>query len=168
MPRLVNQKDVSAVQNIAEVKEQKKRPRVSKKEVEEVAVVDATVAGAKVKRTYPGHAFYSVWSRSRGWVCESLDPDRACEALDEYYFDWMRKVNYEEKKIIFDYYILKRDTAVNASASEHYAYCPGSFTERKREDYLRAKFGDRYREDGDKGEDFDSSQYVADFKTTKR
>ena len=155
MPRVAKNKDESAVQNVAEPKK-----RVSKKVAPSEAPDAETPAEPK-----KGYVFYSVYSRSRGWVTESLNPDKACEALDECYFDWLRKVNYEEKKIIFDYYILKRDTTVNSAKSEHYTYYPGSYTERKREEALRAKYGDRYREDD--GSDYDYSQYAEEFEKSK-
>jgi hypothetical protein len=153
MPRVAKNKDVTAVQNVAEPKK-----RASKK----VAPVEAAVVETPVAAPKKGYVFYSVYSRSRGWLTESLNPDTACEALDECYFDWLRKVNYEGKRLVFDYYILKRDTAVNTAKSEPYTYFPGSYTERKREEALRAKYGDRYREDSDGG-DYDYSQYAEEF-----
>lgn len=158
MPRVAKNKDESAVLNVAEPKK-----RVSKKVAPVEAIAEAPAVEVAPKK---GYVFYSVYSRSRGWVTESLNPDKACEALDECYFDWLRKVNYEEKRIVFDYYILKRDTVANTAKSEHYNYYPGSYTERKREEALRAKYGDRYREDD--GSDYDYSQYAEEFETTKR
>lgn len=156
MPHVVKNKDVSAVQNVAEPKKRTKK----------VAQVEAEVAEAPVVAPKKGYVFYSVYSRSRGWLTESLNPDTACESLDECYFDWLRKVNYEGKKVVFDYYILKRDTVANSAKSEHYSYLPGSYTERKREDALRAKYGDRYREDSD-GSDYDYSQYSEEFEKSR-
>jgi len=156
MPRVAKNKDESAVQNVAEPKK-----RINKK----MAPVESANVDTPVEPPKKGYVFYSVYSRSRGWLTESLDPDKACEALDECYFDWLRKVNYEEKRIVFDYYILKRDTSVNSASSEPYSYYPGSYTERKREEALRAKYGDRYRED--EGEDYDYSQYAEEFEKSK-
>jgi len=146
MPRIAKKKDVAAVQNVAEITENKV----------------AAVPKAKTN----GYVFYSVWSRSRGWQTESLSLDRACETLDSYYADHLRRVNYEDRKEVFDYYILKRDTTVNTAASEWYQYEPGSFSANRREEYLRAKYGDRYKEDD--GEDFDSAKYAEDFKASAK
>ena len=168
MPRTVS-KEVTP-RPVSDNVDKKKKPVVTLKpkiEVQEPVATTKEFSETKQGKG-AGHVFYSLYSRSRGWITESLDQDKTCQALDDYHREWVyrEKNNDSNKKTQFDLFILKRDTSINFCHSELYRYFPGSFSERRREEHLRAKYGERYRENNEE-DDYDYAKYADGFKSVK-
>jgi hypothetical protein len=112
--------------------------------------------------TKGGHVFYTVFSKSRGgFITESMNPEKACETVDSYWFEHRRNVamgKWDHRRA-FDMYIMKRDTGISSVHSELYYYAPGALSEARREAKMRERYGDDYRESED-ADNFDSSKYM--------
>lgn len=103
----------------------------------------------RIKDKNGNYIYHRLMSRTMGFIIESLgeDPTRCMKALDDYYFDFRRKVaaGKVRKGTEFDFYIVR--ASGNPQMENVVQYIPGSSSKRKFVSY------DDYEDDYDDYED---------------